>query len=222
MGCYLHQQLNTAMPAKKIKQTPDINTEARIRAAARVVFHKKGYAAARTRDIAEESGINLALLNYYFRSKEKLFNLIMLETITGFMQNISSVFNDESTTLEEKVALMAEKYIDLFTIEPEIPLFLMNEIRSHGAEIFEKLPLAHTILQSPFIKQYEAAAKKGQLITQNPLHFIMNVMGMIVFPFVGSPMIKKVGRLNDAQFNKLMQERKKMIPVWVKAMLKAK
>ena len=210
------------MPAKKPKQAPDVNTEARIKAAARVVFHKKGYAAARTRDIAEESGINLALLNYYFRSKEKLFHLIMLETITGFMQNIGLVFNDESTTLEEKVALMAEKYIDLFTAEPEIPLFLMNEIRSHGAEIFEKLPLVYSILHSSFIKQYEAGVKQGKLTTPNPLHFIMNLLGMIVFPFIGSPMIKKVGRLNELQFNKLMQERKKMIPVWVKAMLKAK
>jgi AcrR family transcriptional regulator len=51
----------------------DSSTEDKIKNAAKIVFHKKGYAAARTRDIAEEAGINLALLNYYFRSKEKLF-----------------------------------------------------------------------------------------------------------------------------------------------------
>jgi hypothetical protein len=56
----------------------------------------------------------------------------------------------------------------------------------------------------------------------NPLHFLMNLMGMIVFPFINSPMLKKVGKLTDSQFNNLMQERKKMIPVWVKAMLRAK
>ena len=56
------------MPAKKAKQSSDINTEAKIKAAARIVFHKKGFAATRTRDIAEEAGLNLALLNYYFRS----------------------------------------------------------------------------------------------------------------------------------------------------------
>jgi AcrR family transcriptional regulator len=65
------------MAVKKVKKELDTTTEAKIKAAARVVFHKKGFAATRTRDIAEEAGINLALLNYYFRSKEKLFDIIM-------------------------------------------------------------------------------------------------------------------------------------------------
>jgi len=210
------------MPPKKAKQSIDNNTESKIKAAARVVFHKKGFAATRTRDIAEEAGLNLALLNYYFRSKEKLFELIMFETVSGFLQNMAIVFNDESTTLEKKVELVAEKYIDLIIIEPEIPLFMMSEIRSHGAAILEKLPVANSILQSSFIKQYKDAAEKGKITEPNPLHFLMNLLGMVVFPFISSPMLKKVGNLTDKQFNKLMQERKKLIPIWIKAILKAK
>ena len=129
------------MPAKNAKKAPDTNTEAKIKAAARVVFHKKGFAATRTRDIAEEAKMNLALLNYYFRSKEKLFELIMFETLTEFYQTMGIVFNDETTTLEKKIQLIAEKYIDLIIAEPEIPLFIMSEIRSHGAAILEKLPV---------------------------------------------------------------------------------
>ncbi len=65
----------------KAKAEIEINasTEEKIKEAARRVFTQKGYAATRTRDIAEESGLNLALINYYFRSKEKLFDIIMLE-----------------------------------------------------------------------------------------------------------------------------------------------
>jgi AcrR family transcriptional regulator len=63
------------MAKKKEVKALDTTTEAKIKNAARVVFHKKGFAATRTRDIAEEAGINLALLNYYFRSKEKLFEI---------------------------------------------------------------------------------------------------------------------------------------------------
>lgn len=62
----------------------DTSTEEKIKEAARTVFHKKGFAATRTRDIAEEAGINLALLNYYFRSKQRLFELIMVETTAAF------------------------------------------------------------------------------------------------------------------------------------------
>ena len=201
---------------------PSSDTESKIKAAARVVFHKKGFAATRTRDIAEEAKINLALLNYYFRSKKKLFELIMLETLTGFFENMGKVFNDETTTLEKKVQVVAEKYIDLITAEPEIPLFIMSEIKSHGADLLEKLPTANTIMHSAFMRQYKEAATDGKITEPNPLHFLMNLTGMIIFPFINSSMFKKVGQLNDKQFDQLMQKRKKLIPVWLKAMLKAK
>ncbi len=143
------------MPAKKARKPPEPNAEAKIKAAARIVFHKKGFAATRTRDIAKEAKMNLALLNYYFKSKEKLFELVMLETLGTFFQAMGMVFNDESTSLEKKVQLVAEKYIDVITAEPEIPLFMMSEVRGHGAAIFEKLPVVNLILQSIFIRQYK-------------------------------------------------------------------
>jgi len=188
--------------------------------AARTVFHQKGFAATRTRDIAREANIPLALLNYHFTSKEKLFELIMLETLTQFFQGMGAVFNNETTSLGTKVQLVAEKYIDLILAEPEIPLFIISEVRNHGAEILKKLPVAGAVLQSVFIKQYKETAKKNKLTEPNPLHFLMNLLGLIVFPFVNSTMLKKVGNLQDAQFEKLMNDRKKLIPVWIKAMFK--
>lgn len=210
------------MEEKNAKKELDTTTEAKIKAAARTVFHKKGFAATRTRDIAEEAGINLALLNYYFRSKEKLFEQIMFETIFGFMQNMALTFNDESTTLERKVELIADKYIDLITKEPEIPLFIMSEVRRDETGFFEKLPIWQMILNSVFIKQYQLAVHENKVAEPNPLHFIMNILGMVVFPFVASPMLKKIDNLNDKQFNSMMQERKKRIPIWAKAILEAR
>ena len=80
--------------AKKKSVEVDLSTEEKIKEAAKKVFLKKGYAATRTRDIAEEAGINLALLNYYFRSKEKLFDLIMLEKLEKFFGVIAPVLNN--------------------------------------------------------------------------------------------------------------------------------
>ena len=115
----------------KHKKTIDATTEEKIKATARLVFHKKGYAATRTRDIAEEAGINLALLNYYFRSKEKLFEIIMFETLFGFMQNMIMVLSDEKSSLEKKVKLFVSNYIDLIIKDPNIPIFMLSEIRNH-------------------------------------------------------------------------------------------
>jgi len=209
-------------PDTKVIAANDWSTEDKIKNAARTVFHKKGFAATRTRDIAEEAKINLALLNYYFRTKKKLFELIMFETLSGFLQNMLLIFNDENTTLEKKIALVTEKYIDLITAEPEIPLFIMSELRSDTTGFLEKLPVGNTILQSTFIKQYQKATKEGKITEPNPLHFIMNLMGLVIYPFIGSPILKKIGGIKDNQFDKLMQERKKLIPIWIKAMLKAK
>src|SRR5690606_19330293 len=91
----------------------DTSTEEKIKNAARLVFNQKGYAGTRTRDIAEQAGINLALLNYYFRSKQKLFDLIMLETMQDFIQSMKTVFNDKNTSLQSKVEAVASRYIDL-------------------------------------------------------------------------------------------------------------
>lgn len=200
---------------------PGTTTEEKIKAAARTVFHKKGFAATRTRDIAEAANLNLALLNYYFHSKQKLFELIMVETLQGFYQDMGMVFNDETTELEEKIQLVCEKYIDLMIAEPQMPVFIMSEIRSHGAELLKKLPFADSILQSTFIRQYKQAVRHKRVKEPNPLHFLMNLTGLVVFPFINSPIIKKIGKLNDRQFNRLMQERKKLIPAWISDIIKA-
>ena len=184
------------------------------------MFHKKGYAGTRTRDIASEADMNLALLNYYFKSKKHLFDIIMLETVTTFFQTMGLVFNDENTSLERKIELVAENYIELIKKEPQVPLFMMSEIRSNGAAILNKLPAANLILNSIFIKQYKEAVEKGKITEPEPLQFLMNILGLIVFPFIGSPLIRKIGKLNDQQFDLLMEYRKQRIPVWIKAMFK--
>ena len=75
------------------------STEEKIKGAASRVFTQKGYAATRTRDIAEESGLNLALINYYFRSKEKLFDIIIVEHLQLFIHSVMGIVNDPKTTI---------------------------------------------------------------------------------------------------------------------------
>lgn len=207
------------MAKTKNKTEPDISTEARIKEAARIVFYKKGFAATRTRDIAEEAGINLALLNYYFRSKAKLFEIIMIETLSGFMKSMVILLNDPKTKLEEKIESIASQYIDLIVKEPEIPTFIVTEIRSNPGLLLEKLPVKQIIQHSSFIRQYKEAVDKGETTEPNPLHFLMNLMGLIVFPFIAKPLIMGGNEMKAQEFDSLMQERKKRIPVWIKAMM---
>lgn len=208
------------MAKKKLQTSQDSSTENKIKEAARKVFHEKGYAATRTRDIAEEAGINLALLNYYFRSKEKLFGLIMTETMSGFLKQLTPLLNDDSTTLEQKIELIASNYINFLSEEPVVPLFILSEIRNNPEKLLEKLPIGDTVLSSVFMKQYQAAVKNGSMSESNPLQFLMNLMGLVIFPFIAQPMLKELGKVDNKMFDQMMQERKKNIPIWIKAMMK--
>ncbi len=197
----------------------DISTEEKIKNAARIVFHKKGFAASRTRDIAEEAGINLALLNYYFRSKEKLFNMVMLETLQKFFTLISSVFNDLNTSLDEKLEKFAFNYIDLLLEEPEIPMFIMSEIRNNPKVLMQKFSMNTAVFNSVFFRQYTEAVQSGRIKDQNFLHLMLNLIGMSAFPFIASPLIKEISGTNEEDYFNLLEERKWLIPEWIKSII---
>ncbi len=203
----------------KTKSPEDGTTEEKIKEAARSVFTQKGFAAARTRDIAEEAGINLALLNYYFRSKEKLFDIIMQESLQHFMQGIKAIINNELTSFDEKISMLVDYYTDMLTIHPNLPLFIMGEIRSNPDRLFNKMGIKNFILNSHFIKQYqqETMAKKQNALP--PLQLIMTILGLVIFPFIASPLLQKLGDIDQKEFNVMMQERKKKIPDWIRAII---
>ncbi len=207
------------MKEKKALVEADASTEEKIKQAARTIFHKKGFAATRTRDIAEEAGLNLALLNYYFRSKQKLFDLIMLETMQQFLLSLTDIFNDRETSLETKIELLVSNYIDLLTEEPDIPIFILSELRNNPQELVAKIRVKEILMRSYLMEQLQEEAAAGSIAPIHPVQFIMNVMGLTVFPFIAKPIFSNLGNLSDTDFNRMMAQRKALVPKWVKAIL---
>ena len=205
----------------KTNHIPDKSTEEKIKAAARKLFTHNGFAAVKTRDIAAEAGINIALLNYYFRSKQKLFDIIMLENIHQFVEGLAPMLGDETKTFEEKIEILACTYIDMLLQNPDLPLFVLNEMSSPSSTFPTKLSTISPF-REVFIRQFKEGIKSGKYAPIHPSHLMANLMGLIIFPFAARPMLFRVGHLDLKQFDALMQERKKMIPVWLQAMLKAK
>lgn len=195
----------------------DLSTEEKIKEAAKTVFTKKGYAATRTRDIAEEAGINLALLNYYFRSKEKLFQQVMSENIQKLFGVILPLVTDATTKLEVKIELIASAYIDLIRQNPDLPLFVLSEIRNNPLQFKNRLPLDKLLENSSLIEQLKE--KRPDI---HPIQFLLNVLALCVFPFVSKPLWLAAKVFDEKEFTAAMEDRKRLIPVWVKAMLKAK
>ncbi len=197
-----------------MKQEKNLSTEEKFKEAARTVFTKKGYAATKTRDIAEEAGLNLALLNYYFRSKEKLFEMVMMENLQKLFSFLSPVLNDKRLSLEEKVENIAGKYIDMLSDNPDLPLFVLSEIRTNPERFGKTIQLDSYVLKSHFMEQI-AKKKKGI----NPVQFLISFMGMLIFPFISKPVFQGSGAFTETMFRDLIEERKKLVPIWMKCML---
>ncbi|MDI3319063.1 TetR/AcrR family transcriptional regulator [Pinibacter soli] len=201
------------------KQKKDLSTEEKIKEAARKVFTSKGFAAARTRDIADEAGMNLALLNYYFRSKEKLFEMVMIENLLHFIGGIQTLLYDTTTTIDEKIDRLTNYYIDQIIEHPDLPLFILNALKSNHKFLKEKLN-RNIMLKSHFMQQLQAELKKNNKKIK-PLHFVINTFSMIIFPFVAKPLLMEVALSKDAEFIELMNERRKLIPIWITTILRS-
>ena len=203
--------------AKSIKPVKDISTEEKIREAAQKIFTQKGYAATRTRDIAEEAGINLALLNYYFRSKEKLFEQIMTEKVQQLFSVLYPIVNDTTIKLEKKIELIVTNYIDMLMANPDLPLFVLSEVRNNPDHFREKMGVEKLMKNTDLIKQLKE--KRPDI---HPIHFMISILGMTVFTFLSKPIFQSAGLITEHEFKKLADERKILIPKWANAMLKTK
>jgi AcrR family transcriptional regulator len=202
---------------RKIQEVPDQSTEEKIKEAARKVFTRKGFAATRTRDIAEEAGINLALLNYYFRSKKKLFELIMVEKMQKFFGFIGPIIYHEATALEFKIEGIISSYVDLLMTNPDLPFFILGESRNNPEILTQAMPGKDFMKNSFFIKQL-----KERNPAQDPYQFLLSMLGMTIFPFLMKPIFQKITQTDNAKFRQMMMDRKKLIVKCCKAILTVK
>ena len=103
------------------------STEEKIKEAAKRVFIAKGFAGCTSREIAKEAGMNVALVNYYFRSKNQLFLIIYQTVMEDFMVSMVEVFAT-SLSLKEKISLLIDREYDFLSKHPESPTFILNEM----------------------------------------------------------------------------------------------
>ncbi len=210
---------------KKTKEISiDLSTEEKIKQAAKELFTQKGFEATKTREIAEKAGINLALMNYYFRSKQKLYDIIMEENSLTFKAGIAALFGNQDIDVYKKIEKLATLYIDAFILNRDLAAFLVAIINNKEKSSFLDGGHDESFVKSRkiFFAQIASLIREKKLKPVHPMHIISNVMGLVIFPFAARPMLQKRASLTDKEFTELMLERKKLIPIWVKAMLEYK
>jgi len=193
------------------------NTEEQIIAAAKKIFSAKGLAGARMQDIADEAGINKAMLHYYYRSKEKLFEIVFTEALDKLMHRMSNVIN-ANLPLPEKIREIVKNYIEGLTENPQLPLFVLNELQQQPELLvkqFKTKPNFPNIQQ--FLMEIAVAGEKGIIKKISPIQLMLNVLSMCVFPFVAKPLLKGVTGIDEVQFKLLIEERKQFVADFILA-----
>lgn len=186
------------------------STEEKIVEAASKLFTQKGFAATKTRDIAEEAGINLALLNYYFRSKQNLFQIIIEKEFEELFGIITPILSNKEISLEEKIEALVSSYTKVLLANPDLPFFVLSEIKGNDF-IAERVKQNAEILSQPII---ENQLREGGY-SISAFNFVMNVMSMTLFPFMSKPLFVTSGLVNEEEFAHFIEQRKKDIPKWI-------
>lgn len=193
------------------KRKRKLSTEERILEAAKHVFLAKGLDGARMQDIANEAGINKAMLHYYYRSKDKLFEQIFTEVASHFLPKIIAILASEKTIFE-KIETFCNEYIDQVIQTPYVPIFILNEINRQPEAFLKKVLGERKPPVEALIKQLEKEAKQGIIKKTDPLELLINLLALCAFPFVARPVIQLIGGKDRKQFNEMMEKRKKEVP----------
>ena len=187
----------------------DISTEEKIYEAARRVFILKGMEGARMQEIADEAGINKALLHYYFRSKENLFKAVFKDTFTKFFKKIVSTLFSE-TPVDVKLNVFIDNYINLIHANPYVPQFIINEI-NRDPHVLKSLMFESGIEPQHILELFfkEKALNNSNI---DPRHIVVSLLGMLIFPFAARPLLQMIYFNDDKEaYTQFLNERKEIV-----------
>ena len=192
---------------------PDTDTEGRILEAAHRVFLRRGTAGARTQEIADEAGVNKALLHYYYRTKEKLAEAVVLRAVRTLFPRMFATFASD-LPLREKLQVAAGLEIDMLEANPYLPGYLISEFQYQPERLKALLAMAGPAPDGPrallgaLQRQLDAEAEAGRLRPVRAEDFLVSFMAQLVFPFAAAAMLEAALGL-DAEARRAMAERRR-------------
>lgn len=200
----------------------DDDTETRILNAARAVFMRKGTAGARMQEIAAEAGVNQALVHYYFGSKDALAERVFMEAASRLAPLLASLLNP-SATLEQMVERFVHAYIDTVRYSPFIPAYMLAEAHQHPDRLSRLMQKAVGVVPSnvaaaAIARLDSVIAERVAAGTMRPMparQLLINVLSMVIMPFVARPVLLLAFGMDDAGFDEFLDERRRELPGFI-------
>jgi len=193
------------------KQNKDSTTEMVILDAAERVFLEKGYALTSTTEIARIAGCNQALVHYYFRTKDRLFDLIFEKHAVMF---ISAFFQETggNSSFEEKVRRRTEVQYDILKANPNLPFLFFNELSTNPGRLNlfkEKIGDIPKSLLFQMESDLRVEIEKGTVRPLTAIDLILTILSLNLVLFLASPVLKIITGITETQFQILVENRKR-------------
>jgi len=192
-----------------VKNDSEKQTEEKIFEAALAVFEEKGFAAARMQEIADRAGINKALLHYYFRSKDHLFDAVFDKRLGDMLSKIIGIFMTDKP-FEEKIREYYREHISFFEKNPRLPNFILSEI-AHNPEALAKRfsNVNYSALKDSLLRESRKESAEYNIKPEDWPQLMITIVSLTVFPFAAQEVLKMVlAKTGGGDFNKFMDERK--------------
>lgn len=187
-----------------------MTTEEKIFNAARIVFQKKGFTGARMQEIADEAGINKAMLHYCFKNKQLLFQAVFMNAFGQLAPQLNEIFNSNESVFE-KIEKFTNSYISFVIQNPYLPAFVIQEMNNNPEFVLSFLNNENKPNPSKFILQIEKEIQEGIIKNVNPKQLLLDIISMTVFPFAAQMMVKGILQISDSEFQLMMEKRKTTI-----------
>lgn len=185
----------------------DKNTEDQILEAAKTVFQSKGMDGARMQEIADKAGINKAMLHYYYRSKQLLFEAVFKHAFSLLAPQLNKILNDDSS-VEEKIRNFTFNYISFISKHPYLPNFIIQELNRNPV-FAERLRHTEGFPNiEKFTKQLNDEIEKGIIKPIKAEQLFINILALNVFPFIAKPLLKTFINIDEVSYKQLIESRK--------------
>ena len=189
-------------------------TEELIKEKAKVLFFQKGYLNATTQEIADEAGVNRALIHYYFRSREQMLELLLEEALHDKKKKVVECLSGDEP-FREKIAGYIDVVVNFGLTYPYFTNFIISEINRHPDK--EQLFCSQNKSKTADLirEQLEEEIKNGKLAPISAEDFIVNLMSLCNYPLLAKPILKTIHGMTDEAYYNFLSERKRTIFITV-------
>ena len=186
------------------------NKEQQILEAAEREFLEKGYDGARTTSIAKAAGVTHAMLHYYFRTKEQLFEHIIDKKMSEIVPLMTHLFGNSDLPLVKRIEEAVSIHFDFVMANPDLPKFLINEVLPHKerCDLFRSKIENVLYLVDNLQREVNEAAASGEVEQFNVLLLFQSVLSLNIFPSVMENMIENLLGDNGQSMKEVLAQRK--------------